>query len=83
MDDLPTPRSMVRAGGCIRVWCKAGCRHQVDLDPQRLVDLGRGDVPLIHLRYRCTKCGSDRTDWVIAATHTGPAWAADVRLTPG
>lgn len=76
-DGLPTPRSMQRAGGgCIRVWCKAGCQHQADLDPQEIIDLGRGDVPLVHLRYRCMKCGSSRTDWVIAALRTGPSDSA-------
>jgi hypothetical protein len=76
-DTLPTPRSTLRSGGIIRVWCKAGCHHQVDLDPQRLIDLGRGDVPLIHLRYRCDRCGSTHTDWVITAPHTGPWWAKE------
>jgi hypothetical protein len=63
---------MQRAGLTIRLWCKAGCRHQVDVDPQQIIDLGRGDVPLINLRYRCSKCGSSRTDWVVASRRTGP-----------
>jgi len=33
------------------VVCKA-CRHQAHADLEKLVDEGRGDVPLIHLRYR-------------------------------
>jgi hypothetical protein len=45
----------------VLVWCKS-CRHQADADLQRLVDAGRGDVSLIHLRYRC-RCGSRLTDW--------------------
>jgi hypothetical protein len=36
-------------------------------DLKALIDAGRGDVPLIDLRYRCTKCGSARTDWVVAS----------------
>jgi hypothetical protein len=32
-DDLPMPRTTQRAGFAIRVWCNAGCRHQVDVDP--------------------------------------------------
>jgi hypothetical protein len=32
----------------------------------------RGGVPLIDLRRQCTKGGSRRTDWVVAARHTGP-----------
>jgi len=31
---------------------------------QRLVDAGRGDVPLIELRWRCANCGSRLTDFV-------------------
>jgi hypothetical protein len=72
MNDLPTPRTTLRAGFTIRVWCKAGCVRRVDVDPQAIIDAGRGDVPLIHLRYRCSKCGSRRTDWVVASKRTGP-----------
>lgn len=63
--DLPTPRSTKRAGFEVLVWCKAGCGHQAFADLQQIIDAGRGDVPLIHLRYRCTNCGSARTDWVV------------------
>jgi hypothetical protein len=49
-------------------------RHQTDVDPQTLIDLGRGDRPLIDLRYMCTNCGSERTDWVVASRRTDP-WA--------
>jgi hypothetical protein len=40
-------------------------RHQAEADLHRLVETGRGDVPLIHLRFRCQNCGSHRTDWVV------------------
>jgi hypothetical protein len=36
---------------CLLVWCKA-CHHQTPADLQALVDAGRGDVPVINLRYR-------------------------------
>ena len=47
----------------VLVWCKACCR-QADADLQALVAAGRGDVPLIRLRFRCSNCGSRLTDWV-------------------
>jgi hypothetical protein len=54
MTDLPTPRSIQGTGLCIRVWCKAGCHHQTDKDPQTLIDVGHGDRP------RCRYCGEQR-----------------------
>ena len=71
-DDLPTPRSTLRSRYVrVLVWCKA-CRHEADADLQALVDAGRGDVPLIKLRFRCSNCGSRLTDWVVTAKNTGP-----------
>ena len=69
----------LRAGYvCVLVWCKGGCRHQAEADLQKLVDTGRGDVPLIHLKYRCSNCGSRRTDWVVTSRYSGrPAWNRD------
>ena len=37
-----------------------GCQHPADADLHRLVESGRGDVLLTHLRFRCSNCGSDR-----------------------
>ena len=51
---------------CLLVWCKA-CHHQAPADLQALIDAGRGDVPLIKLRFRCTVCGSRLTDSVVMA----------------
>ena len=63
-DGLPTPRSTLRFRYArVLVWCKA-CRRQREADLQTLVDAGRGDVPLIRLRFRCSNCGSRLTDWV-------------------
>jgi len=71
-DDLPTPRSALRSRyTCVLVWCKS-CRHQREADLQRLVDTGKGDVPLIKLRFRCSNCGGRLTDWVVTAKNTGP-----------
>ena len=71
-DDQPTPRSTLRAGyACVLVWCEA-CRRQREADLQALVDAGRGDVPLIKLRFRCSNCGSRLTNWVVTAKDLGP-----------
>jgi hypothetical protein len=66
-DDLPTMHTAHRAGFLyVLVGCKA-CRHQAPADLQTIIDAGRGDVPLLHLRLRCTKCGSRLTDNVVMA----------------
>jgi hypothetical protein len=39
-DGLSTPRSTLRAGHRVRVWCK-GCLHWKFADQQKLVDSGR------------------------------------------
>ena len=49
------------------MWCKGGCRHRAPAGLAKLVETGRGDVPLIKLRYRCSDCGSSRTDWVVTS----------------
>jgi len=47
MNGLPTPRTTLRARHVTRlVWCKGGCQHQAHADLQKLIDAGRGDVPL-------------------------------------
>lgn len=72
-DDLPTPRTTLRAGYVrVVVWCKA-CKHQREADLPALVDAGKGDVPLRELRWRRANCGSRLTDFVL----TG---GAEVRL---
>ena len=38
-------------------------------DLQKIIDAGRGDMPLTSLRFRCSKCGRARTDWVVASKH--------------
>ena len=67
-DDLPTARSMLRQDAWLWLlaWCKA-CDHQAPADLQAIIDVGRGDVPLKDLRFRCTKCGSRLTDSVVMA----------------
>jgi hypothetical protein len=74
-DGLPTPRTALRARYVsLLVWCKGGCQHQADADLHRLVESGRGDVPLMHLRFRCSNCGSDRTDFVVTSRDNPQPW---------
>jgi hypothetical protein len=44
--------------------CRA-CLRSRDADLQALVDAGRGDVPLVRLRWRCAECRSARVDAVV------------------
>ena len=65
---LPTPRTTLAAGFLeVLVWCKGGCGHQAAVDLPALIEAGKGDVPLIHLRYRCSGCGTGNTDWVVTS----------------
>jgi hypothetical protein len=66
--ELPTPHSMARTAFRLLVWCKS-CRHQAHADLAALITSGRGDVPLIHLRFRCGNCGSRLTDSVVSGSH--------------
>ena len=75
---LPTPRSTLRndSGAQVLVWCKA-CGHQAEADLEKLVAEGRGDVPLIHLPFRC-RCGSRATGIICSSKYGGrPAWNRD------
>jgi hypothetical protein len=44
------------------------CQHVGQIDLQRLVDVGLGDVPMIDLdpRMRCTACGAQRCSSVVS-----------------
>jgi hypothetical protein len=35
---------------------------------------GRGDVPLTELHFRCSQCGTDRTDLVVTARDNPQPW---------
>ena len=66
-DSLPTPRSLSRIGLGVLVWCKA-CQRQGFPDLPAVVETGRGDVPLIKLRWRCSGCHTSRhTDFVVSS----------------
>jgi hypothetical protein len=77
-DDLPTPRSTLRANYRVLVWCKA-CQHRAEVDLQRSIDDGHGDVPLIKLRYRCGNCtaGARFTDWVVTSGYMPLPWRGE------
>ena len=66
---LPTVASTQRTGYVVvLVWCKS-CHHQDVADLEALIAAGRGDTPLINLRWRCGRCGSRLTDWVCSSRY--------------
>ena len=66
---LPTVASTQATGYVVvLVWCKS-CRHQDVADLEALIAAGRGDAPLINLRWRCGRCGSRLTDWVCSSKY--------------
>ena len=68
-----TPRSLLDARRLrLMVQCEA-CHHQQDADLKALVAAGRGDVPLAKLRFRCSRCGSRKTDRSSADRHRASA----------
>jgi hypothetical protein len=53
-DDLPTARTTLGAR-YVRLSLHCGsCGRSRDADLQGLIDAGRGDVPLVNLRFRCS-----------------------------
>lgn len=48
-DELPTARTMASTGFRWYVFCKS-CRWSADTDFGKLINDGRGDIPLIKLR---------------------------------
>jgi hypothetical protein len=51
------------------------CLRSRNADLQALVDAGRGDVPLIQLRFRCSYCGHRNIDALVTPKERvlGPA----------
>jgi hypothetical protein len=41
-----------------------------DADLADLITVGRGDVPLVRLRWRCGNCGSQLTEFVAGGSPT-------------
>jgi hypothetical protein len=59
------------------------CRHGANADLQALIDCGRGNAPLIRLRFRCTGCNSLQfTDWVVDRGYQPQPWRPATSLTP-
>jgi hypothetical protein len=73
-DDLPTARTMAPTGFRVHVWCKA-CRHSGNADPDALIRSGKGDIPLVRLKWRWGHCRSDLADFVMTGSHYGPSRA--------
>ena len=76
-DDLPTARTMAPTGFRVHVWCKA-CRHSGNADLDALIRAGKGDIPLVRLKWQCARCRSGMTDFVVTGAHFGPASRADL-----
>jgi hypothetical protein len=73
-DALPTPRTALRTRYVrVLVFCNS-CRHQADADLRALVLRGQGDVPLTELRFRCSNCGTARTDFVVTSRDNPQPW---------
>jgi hypothetical protein len=47
---------MARTSFRVHAWCKA-CRHAEGVDLSALIAGGRGDVPLVQMKWRCGNCG--------------------------
>ena len=55
--DLPTARDYLKSSVRLIIWCKAmqaPDRDGVEEDRRH----GKGDVPVVKLRFRCENCGS-------------------------
>ena len=63
--ELPTPRSTLAARYVdLQVKCRS-CMRMRNVDLQALIDAGKGDVPLFHLRFRCSYCGHRGCDALV------------------
>ncbi len=69
---LPTVRTTLQARYVRLLLTCRSCLHQRDADLPALVETGRGDVPLIHLRFRCSRCGHRRIDAVVTSHQPQP-----------
>jgi len=74
--DLPTPRTTL-ASRFVRVLLTCWhCRHQADADLPALLAAGRGDVPLVRLRWRCARCRSGKIDMICIRRDRVVPWRA-------
>ena len=76
-DTLPTPRSTLRCR-YVRVLLTCwSCKHRRDADLAGLIAAGRGDTPLVQLRWRCAACGSRRIDMVCTSHARVVPWRSE------
>ena len=62
---LPTARTTLQARSWdLSLHCRS-CLQSRNADLQALVDAGNGDVPLVHLRFRCSYCGHRGVDALV------------------
>jgi hypothetical protein len=52
---LPTPRTSLAAHLSVNAYCTR-CSNKEPLDCAELIRAGHGDVPLLELCLRCTRC---------------------------
>jgi hypothetical protein len=62
--DLPTATTMLQTGYVRLLLTCRSCLRSRNADLQELIDGGRGDVPLVNLRFRCNYCGHREIDAV-------------------
>ena len=64
-----------RAPAISACWCSA-TRAATTPTPisMRSWSSGRGDEPLTELRFRCSQCGTDRTDFVVTSRDNPQPW---------
>ena len=83
MTDAPR----LRGACCRRRICVCGCRAEEAAggaaDLQAIIDAGQGDKPIKDLKFRCAKCGSRRTDFVVLSRDAARVqpWKADADQT--
>ena len=68
--DGPLPTLRTLGGHVVWVVCN-GCQHAIEPDQRVLIAGGRGDVPVVNLRFRCGACGSRNTSVIVSGSRIG------------
>jgi hypothetical protein len=68
--DGPLPTLRTLGGHVLWIVCN-GCQHAVEADQPMLIAAGRGDVPVVDLRFRCSACGSRNTGAIVSGSRIG------------
>ena len=71
---FPTPQTTLRAGYVRVVLTCRSCLHQGDADLDALIASGRGDMPLVQLRWQCARCGHRKIGMVVTGKETVKPW---------